>query len=260
LSETYINLIIKNQPDFFLFENVKGLYRTAKHREFFEKIKLKLALNGYSLTEKLINALEYGAPQYRERIILIGFRKAFIDPVNADSVSDRLDSFNWESGTVYNIKSILARPWPKSDVYEEGGSLAVPRGVAKSLTVQHWFEKNRVTEHYNADDFFQPRAALYKFQTIQEGDDLKKSFKRLHRWRFSPTAAYGNNEVHLHPYKSRRISVAEALAIQSLPKEFVIPKNISLSNMFKTIGNGVPYLAAKGLAETIKKHICVVNS
>ena len=36
LSGTYIELIIQTQPDFFLFENVKGLYRTHKHRNFFE--------------------------------------------------------------------------------------------------------------------------------------------------------------------------------------------------------------------------------
>ncbi|EMS7679204.1 DNA cytosine methyltransferase, partial [Vibrio vulnificus] len=92
-------------------------------------------------------------------------------------------------------------------------------------------------------------------KTIQEGDDSKKSFKRLHRFRYSPTAAYGNNEVHLHPYKSRRLSAAEALAIQSLPKEFQLPPKMTLSDMFKTIGNGVPYLASEALAKTIRTYL-----
>ncbi|MGM3114922.1 DNA cytosine methyltransferase, partial [Bacillus cereus group sp. BC326] len=87
-----------------------------------------------------------------------------------------------------------------------------------------------VKSHQNANQFFKPRAGLAKFQMIEEGDDSKKSYKRLHRWRFSPTAAYGNNEVHLHPYKARRLSVAEALAIQSLPREFELPVDISLTN------------------------------
>ena len=65
----------------------------------------------------------------------------------------------------------------------------------------------------------------------------------MHRWRYSPTAAYGNNEVHIHPYKPRRISVAEALAIQSLPAIFELPETMTLSDMFKSIGNGVPFLA-----------------
>ena len=78
LSDTYIELIIQQKPDFFLFENVKGLYRTQKHKIFFEFLKDKLIKNGYVLTERLINALEYGVPQDRDRIILIGFRKNII--------------------------------------------------------------------------------------------------------------------------------------------------------------------------------------
>lgn len=81
----------------------------------------------------------------------------------------------------------------------------------------------------------------------------------MHRWRYSPTAAYGNNEVHLHPYLARRISAAEALAIQSLPSEFVLPPEMTLSNMFKTIGNGVPYLAALGVANTINDFLAKIR-
>lgn len=103
--------------------------------------------------------------------------------------------------------------------------------------------------------YFQPRAGIARFTTKDEGDDLKKCYKRLHRWRYSPTAAYGNNEVHIHPYKPRRISVAEALAIQSLPKEYELPMNVSLTDAFKTIGNGVPYVLAKGVASSIADYI-----
>ena len=98
---------------------------------------------------------------------------------------------------------------------------------------------------------FNAKAGLNKFKTILEGDNKRKSFKRLHRYKFSPTAAYGNNEVHIHPTEPRRISAAEALAIQSLPKNFCLPPNMTLTNMFKTIGNGVPFLAAKGVADSV---------
>ena len=39
LSRTYIDIILQEKPDWFLFENVKGLYRTAKHRAFFDELK-----------------------------------------------------------------------------------------------------------------------------------------------------------------------------------------------------------------------------
>ena len=87
--------------------------------------------------------------------------------------------------------------------------------------------------------------------SVAEGDDSKKSYKRLHRWRYSPTVAYGNNEVHLHPYKARRLTVAEALALQSLPKDFILPPDMSLTDKFKTTGNGVPFMLSSGIAKTI---------
>lgn len=57
--------------------------------------------------------------------------------------------------------------------------------------------------------------------------------------------------MHLHPYKARRLSVAEALSLQSLPKEYVVKKDVSLTKKFKLVGNGVPYLMSKGIASAI---------
>ena len=121
--------------------------------------------------------------------------------------------------------------------------------------MQYWFDKNDVEHHPNAGDCFVPRQGLRKMLVVREGDVSKKSHKRLHRWRYSPTVAYGNNEVHLHPYHARRLTVAEALALQSLPKEFALPPDMSLTDKFKTTGNGVPYLMAKGVATTIHEYL-----
>lgn len=254
LSGYYIDLICQTLPDFFLFENVKGLWRTKRHRQFYEILKLQLIQSGYSLTERLINALEYGVPQDRERIILIGFRTSFLQN-NLQLIKNEFEihkSFPWLKHIKYSLEDIYLKPWPSVTNFQENSVLDIPVGIERELTVEFWFDKNNVYEHFNSSHFFKPRAGITRFQTIAEGDDSRKSFKRLHRWRYSPTAAYGNNEVHLHPYKIRRISVSEALAIQSLPQEFLLPSTISLSNMFKTIGNGVPFLAAQGLANTVK--------
>ncbi|MEH1884433.1 DNA cytosine methyltransferase [Nostoc sp.] len=254
LSASYVELICRNLPDFFLFENVKGLWRTTKHRLFFESLKKQLLEAGYILTEQLINAIEYGVPQDRERIILIGFRNNFIKDIGIEIVSKSLlteGTFPWGNHILYPQENVFSYPWRKCDPFQENSIIPCPEDIPQELTVEYWFIKNNVLKHPNAENYFQPRAGITKFAAIDEGDDSKKSFKRLHRWRYSPTACYGNNEVHLHPYKIRRISVAEALAIQSLPENFVLPENISLTNMFKTIGNGVPYLASKALAKTI---------
>lgn len=254
LSGTYVSLICETLPDFFLFENVKGLYRTAKHRDFFEQLKQKLRASGYVLTEQLINSIEFGAPQDRDRIILIGFRKDIAKKLNLPFSEGELLDFNWEKNKSFS-RDVFNLPWPQTSPYKEDIMTEVPDGVIKELTVQYWWNKNDVLNHPNANMFFQPRAGLYRFQSKDEGDDAKKCYKRLHRWRYSPTCAYGNNEVHIHPYKPRRISVAEALALQSLPKEFELPTTMTLTDAFKTIGNGVPYMAALGIAKTISDYI-----
>ncbi|OOE16878.1 DNA cytosine methyltransferase [Bacillus subtilis] len=256
LSNTYIELICQEKPSFFLFENVKGLWKTKKHRLFYDDMKKKLHKNGYVTTERLINSLEYGVPQHRERIILIGFHEDLLTKLSY-KLDENLpdipsDMFPWEKYTKYTKEEILSSSFPTTNDFNEESRYPCPNGVLKDLTVEYWFQQNDVSNHPNAEQYFVPRQGLMKFKSIEEGDDSKKSYKRLHRWRYSPTAAYGNNEVHLHPYKARRLSVAEALAIQSLPKTFELPTDISLTDAFRTVGNGVPYLASKGIAATIK--------
>ena len=60
LTTVYVDLIIKRQPDFFVFENVKGLYQTKKHRDYYEKLKKRLYKAGYTLFDSIENAIEYG--------------------------------------------------------------------------------------------------------------------------------------------------------------------------------------------------------
>lgn len=245
LSKSYTDLIRQQQPDFFLFENVKGLWRTAKHRAFYEEFKKELS-RSFFLTERLCNALEFGAPQDRDRILLFGVKKTV---ARANHLN--IKTFDWTAHALYNVDEVKAHTWPGSDVFEEDGVRPMPEGVIPELTVEHWFELNDVEHHPNANHYFQPRGGLPRMMAIEEGDATRKSYKRLHRWRYSPTACYGNNEVHLHPYRPRRISAAEAMAIQTLPREFCLPPDMSLSDMFKTIGNGVPFVLARGIAMSI---------
>ena len=259
LSGTYAELICRALPDFFVFENVKGLYRTARHRQFFEELKQLFREHGYSLTEQLVNALEFGAPQDRDRIILIGFRQEAIDRLHLPAENGSLVNFPWEAHKIYNLNDVKQLPWPDKTPYHENAPLPMPEGIIEELTVQHWWIENDVMHHPNGNMFFQPRAGIVRFRTKDEGDVEKKCYKRLHRWRYSPTAAYGNNEVHIHPYLPRRISVAEALAIQSLPANFILPLDISLTNAFKTVGNGVPFVLANGIANSINDYINHIN-
>ena len=254
LTNSYKRIILQQQPDFFLFENVKGLWATKKHREEYERLKKSFLRKGYIMTEKLVNSLEYGVAQDRERIILIGVHRD-ICCEGLKSMKEKLRSFNWGNKEKYSLEIIKRCSWPEQDIFLEDIPKECPVGVIKELTIEHWFEKNDVYNHPNAIDFFIPRQGKIKMETISEGDVSRKSYKRLHRWRYSPTVAYGNNEVHLHPYKSRRLSVAEALSLQSVPREYIVNPNLPLTVKFKTIGNGVPYLMSKGIAGQLRKFL-----
>lgn len=247
LSLSYVKLIIAQHPDFFLFENVKGLWKTAKHREFYEELKTMLFEAGYYMTDRLTNAIEFGAPQDRDRILLFGISKT----LGHECLKNQLIAFPWEKYAIHSLREIKSIQWPTTTPFAENSVMQCPANVIKELTVQYWFDKNDVENHPNGKECFVPRSGIAKMVSVDEGDDSKKSYKRLHRWRYSPTVAYGNNEVHLHPYKARRLTVAEALALQSLPKEFVLPPEMSLTDKFKTTGNGVPFMLSSGIAKTI---------
>lgn len=255
LSQIYMDLICEVKPDFFLFENVKGLWKTAKHRVFFYSLMEQAKKNGYAIAYKLVNSLEYGAPQDRDRILVFGVQRHHL----SNSAYQALDTFSWGKNDKRDVQHIKRMPWPNITTF--GDDIEIPNGVDETLTVEYWFRKNDVENHPNSHDHFQPKTALKKMVMIGEGDVTRKAYKRLHRWRYSPTVAYGNNEVHWHPYKQRRLSAAEALSLQSLPKEFVLPPDMPLSSMFKTIGNGVPYLLAKSVASSImnflSKHLII---
>ena len=255
LSRSYADLIIQTSPDFFLFENVKGLWRTARHREFFEELKADFIKAGYVLTNRLTNSLEYGAPQDRDRILLIGIKKNLL-PENCYNSKGEIINFPWTKHQIFDLDEVKKLPWPAASAF--GADTLKPNDIPErylNLTVQHWFDQNDVEHHANCNDYFTPRSGIDRMKSVEEGDVSKKSYKRLHRWRYSPTVAYGNNEVHLHPTKARRLSAAEALALQSLPKEFILPAEMTLSNKFKTVGNGVPFLLAKGIADTLSEYL-----
>ncbi|MCH5142932.1 MAG: DNA cytosine methyltransferase [Clostridiales bacterium] len=253
LAQSYVNLIIDCSPDFFVFENVKGLIKTAKHREYYNELKQQLQTAGYVIADKLLNSLCFGVPQDRERIILIGIKREMQNLNKVINDKNEIE-FPWFQNAVYNDATTIKNlEWPTRQPFSSNISRRQPRAIKEysELAVETWFRKNDVEDHPNGSDTFKVKSGLPKISTIEEGDVSRKSFKRLHRWRYSPTAAYGNNEVHLHPYKIRRLSVAETMAIQSLPEWFVLPADMSLTNKFKVIGNGVPVLMAKAIAETL---------
>lgn len=238
----YVAKLLKLRPAFFVLENVPGLIRHPKHLEFFRR-KTKLLSPHYHLHEKLLQALEAGVPQDRERIFVIGIRKDLDPRTNGTD-------FDWpHEPRLANAKSLN---WPRTNPFR--AEIEKPAGLPEELMVHTALGGGCGVEHLpNGKEWFVPYSD--KFQRVFEGHVGNKSFKRLHRYRYSPTAWYGNNEVHLHPTKPRRLSVREAMRLQSVPDQYVFPEDAPLCIKFKIICNGVPVGLAEKVANSVKLHL-----
>ena len=249
LSSVYVDRILEIKPTFFLMENVPGLARTAKHRLFLERLVARLKRE-YVVDYRILNALEYGAPQDRERLFIVGFRKSWLKDCGV-RVANGLSPFVWPIDERYD-KAKTRFPWPDTSPF--GATPMKPEGIPEELTVAPYICDTRETSSLpNGAEGFFPRSQ--RIGEVDEGDTSRKSFKRLHRWRYSPTVAYGNNEVHLHPSEPRRLTVREALRLQTVPDAYEFPATMPLSHKFKTIGNGVPVRLSAAVAGAI--HRCL---
>lgn len=260
---SYLKTIQNIKPKFLFFENVEGLYKTKKHRQDFLLLCSSLESLGYVLWYDIINPLSYGFPQDRPRLIVVGFRKGIVRRLKAAGYTLTHDNnllktsendnfvFRWPKTIFENVKANV--PWPITWNFMSDCNKDEIKRIPKKyevLQVQSAF-KDLVDDTPNQLDRFTPKSN--KFYEVSEGDTFRKSFKRLHRFRYSPTVAYGNNEVHLHPTEARRISVREALRLQTVPDEYILPSTLPLSAKFKLISNGVPSKQAELIAIEIRK-------
>jgi len=251
LTIVFFDKILELKPTFFVMENVTGLMKRKDTKEYLQTL-LKRVEKEYYVDHETLNSLNYGVPQYRERVFFIGIRKKsmskktieqapfgkwFPFPVN-DEYHDSVIKYNWGKQTPF------------------GNKLEKPKGVPFELCVESCLiPENMICKIPNADEFFILHKSITELEKIDEGETNRPSFKRLHRFKYSPTACYGNNEVHLHPYLHRRLSVRETLRIQGIPDEYVLPIEFPLSKKFKMIGNGVPVPLAKAFANAIKEFL-----
>ena len=252
LSKTYVHRILSIMPSFFVFENVPGLYKTKKHRDFLRKLETILEKAGYCIDLKILNALEFGVPQDRERLIMIGIQNNIVKScLGCNIKNNERGWFVWPESTYADAKEKYQ--WPT--IVKEKSQIIVPPAVPLELTVYSLLGGNNDPEKLpNGKDCF--KTYSNKFDKIREGEVNRKSFKRLHRYRFSPTACYGHNEVHLHPWAPRRLSVREAMRIQGIPDTYTLPDDATLSAKFSLVSNGVPVPLAHEVAMSLK---CFLN-
>lgn len=258
MTHVFLERIMKMKPSFFVMENVVGLLMRKEPKRILDTLLLKLISDNYYLDRATLNALDYGVPQYRKRVFVVGLRKdMFHVQSNQKSTIDDIRNFGFSWPKAKYPDATLRYNWPDMVPYGREDVLK-PKGIPYALCIEKCVDGAEVLP--NGNEFFAFTKDVESRKEIFEGDTKRRSFKRLHRYRYSPTTCFGNNEVFLHPYKNRRLTVREALRIQSVDDKYVWGHERQ-SAKFKIIGNGVPVLLAEAVAKELYGYISnyVVN-
>lgn len=253
-------------PMGFVFENVPGLL-SAKKGEHFQNLQDYFDELGYKVHYKMLDASDYGVLQVRHRIILVGWRKEndlgypVIEQKRASAVINDIlnDLPKLKAGEVKKVAKYRA---PSNSYLEESGI----------RSEEDEFVTENISRSVNENDknIYACAIKLWNKKHIRiKYTDLPKDYKTqknensfLDRFKVVDGQGYAHTVVahlakdghyYIHPSLEdcRSISVREAARIQSFPDNFYFEG--SRSAMFKQIGNAVPPLMAKSIAESITK-------
>ncbi len=282
----FVRLVLELQPKYFVIENVKGL-RSNKYKRLIKDIIDKSEFNGYQITQplKVLNAANYGVPQNRERLIILGSRKdlslvQYPQPLtkpayirgnsNRSLLLDRNCQSNLLSQTPTVWKAIGDLPviekYPellKKDLvlaeYKNPSFYAkILRNFASmsdDYSYQRKFNCNLLTSSLRTNH---SEKVKQRFLNTEQGKkETISRFYKLHPDRLCNTLRAGtpsNKGAHtsprpIHPFMPRCITVREAARLHSYPDWFRF--HITKWHGFRQIGNSVPPLLAKAIASEI---------
>ncbi len=217
----YIRALIQSQPAFFVAENVRGLMTMGRGR-VLEQIKEDFSAAHYTVKAHLVNARDYGVPQSRERVFIIGVRNDIAQHFNYTFPNATHGSLERPWVTLHD--AIADLPYEANDVYQgDYSSMYMSRNRKKSWN----------------DQSFTIQASGRQAPQHPAGEPMEHVGKDL--WEFR-----GN--------QNRRLSVRECARIQTFPDWFSFSNgenskttnNHRLNQQYKQIGNAVPvYLAEK---------------
>lgn len=201
LYKQMVRVIQDKQPLAFIAENVKGLM-TLHKGEIFKKVREAFEDAGYILSFKLLNAADYGVPQKRERVILVGFRKDL--------------NLQYEFPEATNAGNWMPL------------SIAVPKLAIEEK--KYYFSQRAVEEMKNA----KPNMKRGLWQSLNEPCLTVTSHLAKVSLNSRDPVLLVNPEKELY----RRFTPREAARIQSFPDEFQFAG--SETDAYRQIGNAVP--------------------
>lgn len=205
-----LRVIRDKQPKFFVAENVKGLLHFAKGK-VFEKILDDMRSLGYRVKSRLFNVADYGVPQRRERVIIVGVREDIDFSYEFPSPTHERNGRDGRAKWVGIGAALADLPDPDT-----------PNDVPNHLYSRYKLNFNGYIGHRPLDPEMPAPTVTAR------GDDK------------------GGVVILPHPNGRRRMSGRELATVQGFPRDFAF--HGPLSSVYRQIGNAVPPPFAQAIA------------
>lgn len=208
---------------FFVFENVPGLLK-KRHAERYSAITTAFERAGFAVSSAQMNACWFGVAQNRPRLILVGFNKTLYP------------GLTWVPPEVETAEAIPVK--------------ALLQGLPAPTFWTRDLDRSGIKPHPN-HWCMTPKSKSFKTPgALVPGTSRGRSFRTLDWNQPSPTIAYGNREVHVHPTGRRRLSVYEALLLQGFPPTYELCG--TLSDQITQVSEAVPPPMARAIARSVQ--------
>ena len=274
LFESYLEIVKYYMPKAFVFENVPGILSAKPTGEkIINIIQTAFDEAGYLVLHNLENAIidfsEYGVPQNRKRIIILGVNKSLY----GDKAVDVLNRFYNEVLPSYKVKNKttvrnaiedLPKLYPLDEDIKVKGkkySHSLPVGGPPNHEPRWHSKRDQKIFYMLAEDIesgknqFTSAESLKKLYTEVTGHKSNVHKYYVLRWEeqsnLIPAHLFKDGLRHIHPDKeqARSITVREAARLQGFPDDYVFSG--TQADAYKMIGNAVPPLFSKRLAESL---------
>jgi DNA (cytosine-5)-methyltransferase 1 len=216
LYQSYVEVVKRVKPILFIAENVNGLLTMAGNP--IQQIMADFAAVGYEVKYQLIKCEEFGIPQTRHRVIIMGIRLDCRSKLTDDW---NVITENKNNCAIRNYFRHLAEPDTTTDMAQQSYSKAAR------------LEKGQGQSEIKLDGFC---------PTMRAEHHGNIEFRRI--------AGGKNNEDHLN---ERRLSVREAALIQTFPPNCLLTDGKPTSMAYKPIGNAVPPLLGYIIARKVQQ-------
>ena len=213
----YVRVIKDKRPMAFVAENVKGIISKA-HIESFNEIVDMFKEAGYTVTYKLVNAKNYGVPQDRERVFIVGVR-------NDLKVSYEFPKETNNEGNYVTLENAIGDLRDNPGEWMEGSFSPI------------FMSRNR-RRSWN-EVAFTVQASGRQTQIHPDSPEMEKIDKD--KWQFKNNSSM----------KVRRMSVRECARIQTFPDDFEF-LGAPINENYKMIGNAVPVKLAEAIATNLR--------